>query len=194
MFEPDRFASLSRDDKAGSAPLFVFTPYWHIGFRPHLAHQLARNKAGSDFGCRSLVQPLRDYRCPIISRRRLREHDELRIGKFCHVRLLELATASAATSTTPPRPDCQRGLGAGRLSGSGNAHRNAPFRHEVQSDHWGLSREVLGGTWPRLRPLAAKTGVRVSLGAPWSTRVRILSTQPPSPGYCAITALPGKAP
>src|SRR4051812_9655262 len=34
------------------------------------------------------------------------------------------------------------------FSGFGNTHRNTPFRHEVQSDHSGRPREVLGGTWP----------------------------------------------
>src|SRR3954453_6983871 len=170
MFEPDRFASLSRDDKARSAPLFIFAPYWQIGFRRHLAHQLARDKACANFRCGSLVQPLRDYRRPIISRRRLREHDELRIGKFCHIRLLELATASAVTSTTPPWLDSPAGFGSGPpLAAPANTHRNAPFRHEVQSHHWGRPREVLGRTWPRLRPLTAKTGVRVPLGAPGKT-------------------------
>ena len=55
---------------------------------------------------------------------------------------LSFATASAATSTTPPWLDRQRGSGAAAFSGSGNTHRNAPFRHEVQSDHWGRSREL----------------------------------------------------
>src|SRR4051794_23468515 len=73
------------------------------------------------------------------------------------------------------------------FSGSGNTHRNAPFRHEVQSDHWGRSREVLGGTWPRLRPFTAKTGVRVPLGAPG---VREFESSQPSHPVLAIAQSP----
>src|SRR5436305_8596932 len=64
VLDPDRLPALSRDDKARSAPLFILTPYWHIGFRPHLAHELARHEACANLRCSGLVQPLRDSLLP----------------------------------------------------------------------------------------------------------------------------------
>src|SRR3954453_8286167 len=113
FFCPDCFPTLLRDGKAGPPPFFTFTPHRHVRFRANLAHQLASYEACTNFRCCNFVQFFRDYRQSVVSRRCLRENNKLRISEFCHVQLLVLATASAATGTTPRWPDRQRGFRSG---------------------------------------------------------------------------------